>query len=187
LRELKPTTVCCTHKEKDAMSQPQSKPQVKPIPDNMHTITPYLVCAGASEAIEFYKKAFNAVEHGRLAGQDGKLLNALIHIEGSAVMVMDDMPEWGSLDPRALKGSPVSIHIYVKDVDAAVAQAVEAGVKVTMPVADMFWGDRYAQLEDPFGHKWSVATHVRDLSPDEIRAGMLDMMTAMTTHHAPAA
>jgi PhnB protein len=149
-----------------------TNPAVKPVPDGMHTITPHLVCAGAAEAIEFYKKAFNAVEEGRLPAPNGKLMHAVVRIEGSAVMLVDEMPEWGALGPKALKGSPVTIHLYVKDVDAVVAQAVAAGAKVTMPVADMFWGDRYGQLQDPFGHSWSVATHTRDLSQQEIREGM---------------
>ena len=147
-------------------------PQVKPIPDGMHTVTPHLVCAGAAEAIEFYKKAFNATEEGRIAGPQGKLMHAMIRIRGSAVMLVDEFPEWGSLGPKALKGSPVTIHLYVDNVDAFVKQAVAAGAKVTMPVDDMFWGDRYGKLEDPFGHHWSVGTHMRDVSPEEMRQAM---------------
>lgn len=147
----------------------------KPIPEGMHSLTPHLVCAGAANAIEFYKKAFNAVEQARLPGPDGKLMHAAVRIGDSTLMLVDENPQWGMLGPNALKGSPVTIHLYVKDVDATVAQAVSAGAKVTMPVADMFWGDRYGQLEDPFGHRWSVATHVRDLSPEEIRQGMAKM------------
>ena len=150
-------------------------PQVKPIPEGMHTVTPHLVCAGAADAIEFYKKAFNATEGGRLPAPNGKLMHAQIRICGSAVMLVDEMPEWGALGPKALKGSSVTIHLYVPDVDAAVAQAVAAGAKITMPVADMFWGDRYGQLEDPFGHRWSVATHQRDLTHDEIQQAMKAM------------
>lgn len=145
---------------------------VKAIPEGMHSLTPHLVCAGAAEAIEFYKKAFNAIELARLPGPDGKLMHALVRIGDSMVMLVDEFPQWGSLGPKALKGSPVVLHLYVEDVDARVAQAVAAGAKLTMPVADMFWGDRYGQLEDPFGHKWSVATHTRDLTPEEIQAGM---------------
>ncbi|HEY6132925.1 MAG TPA: VOC family protein [Rubrivivax sp.] len=148
---------------------------VKPIPDGMHTLTPHLVCAGAAEAIEFYKAAFGAVEEGRLPGPGGKLMHASVRIGDSALMLVDEMPEWGALGPKSLNGSPVTIHLYVTDVDAAVARAVAAGAKVTMPVADMFWGDRYGQLEDPFGHRWSVATHTRDLSFDEIAAGLAKM------------
>ena len=150
-------------------------PKVKPVPDNMHTVTPHLICAGAAEAIEFYKRAFNAVEEARLRGPDGKIMHAQVRIEGSAVMLVDEMPEWGALSPRSLKGSPVTIHIFVPDVDAFVNRAVAAGAKVTMPVADMFWGDRYGKIEDPFGHSWSVGTHVRDVSMEEARQAMKQM------------
>ena len=146
-----------------------SKNQVKPIPDGMHTVTPHLICAGAADAIEFYMKAFNAVEMGRLAGPQGKLLHGAIRIGDSTVMLVDEFPEWGSLGPKSLKGSPVAMHVYVEDVDAFVARATAAGAKITMPLQDMFWGDRYCKLEDPFGHQWSVATHVRDVSRDEMQ------------------
>ena len=154
-------------------------PKVKPIPDGMHTVTPHLVCAGAADAIEFYKKAFNATEEGRMPGPGGKLMHAMIRINGSAVMLVDEMPEWGSFGPKALRRSPVTIHLYVEDVDAVVKQAVAAGAKVTMPVADMFWGDRYGQLEDPFGHNWSVATHKRDMTPQEMQKEMQQAMKNM--------
>jgi len=146
--------------------------QTKAIPDGMHSITPHLVCAGAAAAIEFYKKAFSAEEVMRLPGPDGKLMHAMIRIGGDAIMLVDEMPEWGALGPKALKGSPVTIHVFVADVDAFVARAVAAGAKITMPVADMFWGDRYGKLEDPFGHHWSVATHLRDVTPEEIGEAM---------------
>jgi PhnB protein len=146
-----------------------SKNQVKPIPDGMHTVTPHLICAGAADAIEFYKKAFDAVEMGRLAGPQGKLLHGAIRIGDSTVMLVDEFPDWGALGPKSLKGSPVTTHLYVEDVDAFVARATAAGARVTMPLQDMFWGDRYCKLEDPFGHQWSVATHIRDVSPDEMR------------------
>jgi uncharacterized glyoxalase superfamily protein PhnB len=151
---------------------------VKPIPDGMHSLTPHLVCANAAAAIDFYVKAFNAVEQGRLPGPGGKIMHASLRIGDSALMLVDEMPEWGSLGPKSLKGSPVTIHLYVQDVDAAVEQAVAAGAKVTMPVADMFWGDRYGQLEDPFGHRWSVATHTRDVSPEEMKKAMAQQMPA---------
>ena len=149
--------------------------KVKQIPDGMHSVTPHLICAGAANAIEFYKKAFNAVEEVRLPGPQGRLMHAMIRIEGSAVMLVDEMPEWGALGPKSLKGSPVTIHLYVADVDAFVARAVGAGAKITMPLDDMFWGDRYCKLEDPFGHHWSVATHKRDVSPDEMQQAMRKM------------
>jgi len=144
-------------------------PQVKPIPDGMHTVTPHLICAGMADAIAFYKKAFNAEELIRLQGPQGRLIHACIRIGDSAVMLADESPDWGSFGPKSLKGSPVTIHLYVEDVDAFVARAADAGAKITMPVEDMFWGDRYGQLEDPFGHHWSVATHVRDMSPEEMQ------------------
>ena len=155
-------------------------PKVKPVPDGMHTVTPHLICAGAAEAIEFYKKAFNAVEEVRLPGPQGRLMHAMIRIEGSAVMLVDEMPEWGALGPKSLKGSPVTIHLFVEDVDASVQRAVGAGAKITMPPADMFWGDRYAKVEDPFGHHWSVATHVRDVSPQEMQKAMQKMAAKET-------
>ena len=152
-----------------------SKAATKPVPEGMHSITPHLICAGAAEAIAYYKKAFGATEMVRLPRSDGKLLHASVRIGDSTIMLVDEMPQHGSLGPRALKGSPVMIHLYVDDVDATVARAVSAGAKVTMPVADMFWGDRYGQLEDPFGHRWSIATHKRDVNPEEMRKAMTKM------------
>jgi len=153
--------------------------KVKPIPEGMHSITPHLVCAGAAEAIEFYKKAFGAVEGARLPGPDGKLMHAMIRIGDSAVMLVDEMPQWGALGPKSLKGSPVTIHLYVEDVDAVVKRAVSLGAKVTMPVDDMFWGDRYGKLEDPFGHHWSIGTHQRDVTAEEMQQAMRDMAKTM--------
>ena len=152
--------------------------KVKPIPDGMHSVTPHLICAGAVEAIEFYKKAFGAVEEARLPGPNGRLMHAMIRIGGSAVMLVDEMPEWGAMGPKALKGSSVTIHLYVEDADAVFARAVKAGAKVIMPIDDAFWGDRYGKLEDPFGHHWSVATHMRDVSPEEMRQAMQKMSAA---------
>ncbi|MFZ3178753.1 MAG: VOC family protein [Methylocystis silviterrae] len=137
-------------------------------PSCMRSITPHLICAGAADAIEFYKKAFGAEEMMRLPGPDGRLMHAAVRIGDSMLMLVDEMPEWGALGPKALKGSPVTIHLMVDDVDAVFAQAVAAGATVKMPVADMFWGDRYGQVVDPFGHVWSIATHMRDLTPEEI-------------------
>ena len=145
------------------------------IPQGMHSVTPHLVCAGAAQAIEFYKKAFGAVEEARLPGPDGKLMHAMIRIGDSAIMLADEMPEWGSLGPKALKGSPVTIHLYVDDADAFAKRAAAAGAKITMPVDEQFWGDRYGKLEDPFGHHWSVGTHVRDVSPEEMQRAMKEM------------
>jgi len=149
----------------------------------MHTVTPQLVCASAADAIEFYKKAFNATETARLPGEQGKIMHAMIRIGDSPVMIVDEFPEWKSLGPKALKGTPVTIHLYVEDVDAFFKRAVAAGAKVTMPVDDMFWGDRYGQLEDPFGHRWSVATHKREVSPEEMKQAM----QKMAAEHRPPA
>ena len=146
-----------------------SKPQVKPVPDGMRTVTPHLVCAGAADAIEFYKKAFGAEEQMRMPGPDGRLMHACIRIGDSPVMLVDEMPEWGSLGPKSLKGSPVTIHLCVEDADAAFKRAVGAGAKVKMALEDTFWGDRFGVLEDPFGHQWSIATHIRDMTPEEIQ------------------
>jgi PhnB protein len=144
-------------------------PKVKPVPDGMHSITPHLVCAGAADAIGYYKKAFGAEELMRVPGPKGRLMHAAVRIGDSLVMLVDEMPEWGALGPKSLKGSPVIIHLQVEKVDEVVARAVAAGAKVTMPVQDMFWGDRDGQIEDPFGHRWSVATHVRDVGPEELQ------------------
>jgi PhnB protein len=156
------------------------KPAVKPIPDGTHSLTAHIVCANAFDAMDFYKKAFNAVEEMRLPGPDGKLMHGCVRIGDSQLMLTEENPVWGTFGPKALKGSSVTIHLTVDNVDAAFAQAVAAGAKITMPVADMFWGDRYGVLEDPFGHKWSVATHVRDMNPEEIRAAMIEAMAKMS-------
>lgn len=152
-----------------------NKSAVRAIPEGSHTVTPHLVCNGAADAIDFYRKAFGAVELTRLPGSDGKLMHARIRIGDSVVMLNDEFPQWDSFGPKSLKGSPVTIHLYVEDADALFAQAVGAGAKVTMPLADMFWGDRYGVLEDPFGHRWSIGTHVRDVSEEELQAAMEQM------------
>ena len=141
----------------------------KPIPEGAHTITPHLVCAGAADALEFYKKAFNAVEIHRIPGPGGKLMHGAVRIGDSMVMLADEFPEWGSKGPKTLGGTPVTVHMYVDDVDAVFAQAVAAGATPAMPVADMFWGDRYGMLLDPFGHSWSVATHIKDMTDEEMQ------------------
>lgn len=156
-------------------TKPVSQGKANPIPQGMHTVTPHLVCADAAKAIAFYKKAFGATEVMRLAGPDGRLWHASIRIGDSAVMLVDEAPEWGSLGPKSLKGTPVTIHLYVDDADAWAERAVAAGATLKMPVAEMFWGDRYGQVEDPFGHRWSLATHVRDMTPEEVKAAMPKM------------
>ncbi len=142
----------------------------KPIPDGFHTITPHLVIKGAAEAIEFYKRAFGAEELNRMdfPGPDGatKIGHAALKIGDSVVFLADEFPEFGSTGPGA--HSPVTLHIYVSDADAAFGRAVEAGAKVAMPLSDMFWGDRYGKIVDPFGHHWSIAAHIEDLTPEQI-------------------
>lgn len=152
-----------------------SKETTSPIPQGMHTVTPHLVCARAAEAIDFYKKAFGAEELSRQPGPDGRLMHAALRIGDSVIFLTNEYPEWNSFGPLALKGTPVTIHLYVPDVDASFERAVEAGAKVAMPLDDMFWGDRYGTVEDPFGHRWSLATHKRDVAPDEIREAMAKM------------
>ncbi len=150
-------------------------PEVDPVPHGMHTVTPHLICAGAGDAIDFYQKAFGAEELGRLAMPNGRLMHAGIRIGDSTIMLVDEMPEWGALGPNARGGSPVTIHLQVENVDALFAQAVNAGATVKMPLEDAFWGDRYGQVTDPFGHSWSMATHVRDVSPEEMQRASQEM------------
>jgi uncharacterized glyoxalase superfamily protein PhnB len=140
--------------------------------NKVQIVIPHLVCEGAADALEFYKKAFNAVETMRMPAPNGRLMHAAITIGASTLMLADDFPEHGGLGPKALKGSPVTLHITSPDVDAAFKQAVDAGASVRMPPADMFWGDRYCQVTDPFGHHWSIATHIKDMSPEEMQAAM---------------
>lgn len=149
-----------------------SNPTVKKIPDGMHSLTPHLVCAGAAEAMTFYAQAFGATEVMRLPGPNGKLMHGAMMIGDSMLMLVDEMTDCGVVGPKSLNGSPVTVHVSVEDVDAAFAKAVAAGATATMPPQDMFWGDRYGTLTDPFGHRWSMATHVRDVTPEEIAKAM---------------
>jgi len=151
------------------LSRSPSKPAVQPVPEGFRTVTPYLVCAGAAEAIAFYATAFGATEVMRLATPDGRLMHASIRIGDSLIMLNDEFPEMGALGPKAHQGTSVTMHLFVADADAAFARAVKAGATVKMPLQDMFWGDRYGLLEDPFGHSWSIATHQRDLTHQEIQ------------------
>jgi PhnB protein len=153
---------------------------VKPVPDGYHTLTPYLVVRGADRAIEFYKQAFGAVPRGGVAkGPDGKVMHAELQIGDSVIMLSDEHPNFGSLSPESVGGSSTGLHIYLDNVDAAFDRAVKAGAAVEMPVMDQFWGDRYGKLKDPFGHKWSIATHVKDMSQDEMSQAMDDAMANM--------
>ena len=148
---------------------------VEPVPHDMHTVTPHLVCDGAADAIEFYKKAFNAVETARMRTPDGKIMHASVRIGDSTVMLVDEFPDYGSVGPKKLNGSPVTLHVYVPDVDRVFEQAVAAGATVRMPLENQFWGDRYGQVVDPFGHNWSIATHVKDMTPEEMNEAMQSM------------
>lgn len=151
--------------------------QPKAIPEGMHSLTPHLNCAGAADAIEFYRRAFGAIELGRLEDDEKRIMHAMLRIGNSSLMLNDEFPDCpaASVGPKTLKGSPVTIHLYVDDVDGTMAQAASAGATVTMPATDMFWGDRYGTLTDPFGHHWSVATHVRDVSPEDMKKAVKEM------------
>lgn len=137
-------------------------------PKGYHTATPYLVVARGAEALDFYRRAFNATEIMRLDMPGGKIAHAEIQIGDSRIMLADEFPEWDALSPKTIGGTPVSLMLYVPDCDAMTAQAVKAGAKLTMPCADQFYGDRCGKIEDPFGHKWSIATHKEELTPEEI-------------------
>jgi PhnB protein len=143
--------------------------KAKPIPEKYHTVTPYLIVHDAVQAIEFYKRAFGAVELFRMAGPGGKVGHAEIRIGDSNVMLADEHPEMGARSPRSIGGSPVSMLVYVENVDAFFNQAVSAGAKVVRPIENKFYGDRSGGLEDPFGYQWFIATHIEDLSPEELQ------------------
>ena len=141
---------------------------VKPIPDGYHAVTPYLIVDDAKRALDFYKKALDAVELMRMPGPDGKIGHAEIKIGDSVIMLADEAPAMGARSPRTIGGSPITLMVYIKDVDKQVAQAVAAGATLTRPVANQFYGDRTGGLDDPFGHHWYLATHVEDVPPDEM-------------------
>jgi PhnB protein len=151
---------------------------VKHVPDGYHTATPYLILAGASEAIEYYKKVFGATELYRLEGPDGKVGHAEIQIGDSRLMMADEHPQMGHKSPRSLNGTPVSIVLYVKDCDAVFKKAVAAGGKVQMELKDQFYGDRSGTLQDPYGHVWTISTHVEDVDPNELERRAAAMMKA---------
>jgi PhnB protein len=141
---------------------------VKPIPEGYHAVTPYLIVKGGAEAIAFYERAFGARELFRMKQPDGRVGHAELQIGDSKVMLADEHPDIGALSPGSIGGSPVTIHLYVEDVDGTVARAVAAGARITRPVADQFYGDRIGGLVDPFGHVWFVATRKEDVPPDEL-------------------
>ncbi|MFT3917574.1 MAG: VOC family protein [Anaeromyxobacteraceae bacterium] len=149
------------------------KKQVEAIPKRYGVLVPSLTVRGCADALAFYAKAFGAKElGGRAQGPDGRIMHAEFRIGDRVVMIADEFPEMGSKSPQALGGSPASLLLYVKDVDAAFRRAVDAGAKVTMPLEDQFWGDRYGRVVDPFGHDWQLATHKEDVSPKEMMRRM---------------
>jgi PhnB protein len=149
---------------------------VKPIPAGYHSVTPYLIVSDAARALEFYKQAFGAVELMRLDGPNGKIMHAEVKIGDSPVMLADEFPEMDAISPQTLKGTPVSLMIYVEDVDARFKQAMTAGATVQREVQDQFYGDRSGTLVDPFGHVWSIATHVEDVTMEQVKERLAQMM-----------
>ena len=150
--------------------------KVNPVPKGFHTVTPYLIVRGAADAIEFYQKTFDAEERSRALSPDGaSIVHAELKIGNSIVLLADEVLAMGIPSPLALNGTSVTLHLYVKNVDTLWQRAIDAGAQVVVPLQDMYWGDRYGKLVDPFGHHWSVATHVRDLTPEEIHQAMRRM------------
>lgn len=164
----------------------KAKPKVSGVPAGFSTVTPHLVVRDAAQALEFYKKAFGAVETVRMPGPGGKILHAEIKIGDSHLFLADEMPDWGSKSPLMLGGTGTTICLYVENADAVFNQAVASGAQVKMPLANQFWGDRYGKLMDPYGHEWAVATHLEDLTPAEMKkrqeAAMAQMAQQPQTH-----
>ena len=150
----------------------------QPIPDNYPRVTPYLIVDGGDAAIGFYKSVLGATERGRMDGPDGKVGHAELEIGDSLVMLADEHPEVDAFGPKSVGGTPVSLHIYVEDADSTFERAIDAGAKQLQPVEDKFYGDRSGSFEDPFGHHWNVATHVEDISPDEMSRRAAEAMTS---------
>jgi len=146
--------------------------KVRPIPEGYHTVTPYLICDRAADAIEFYKQAFGAEEVVKMPGPNGKVMHAEIKIGDSFIMLADENPEAGAKSAKTYGGSPIGILLYVENCDAVVGAAVSAGAKITRPLKDEFYGDRAATVVDPFGHTWNVHTHIKDVPPEEMKTAM---------------
>ncbi len=155
----------------------QVKKTVKKMPEGYHSVTPYLVVGDAARAIDFYKRAFGASELTRMGGPGGKIGHAELKIGDSMIMLSDEM--MGNRSPQTLGGSPVGIFLYVEDVDSVFDRAINAGAKKDAAPADMFWGDRYGKLTDPFGHVWSIATHIEDVAPEEMKKRAQEAMAQM--------
>ena len=152
------------------------------IPKGYHTVTPSLCVAGAAKALDFYKKALGAEELMRFPGPDGSIMHAEIQIGDSRIMLGDEMPDQGAKSPKSLGGTPVGFFIYQENVDAGWKRAIDAGAKVVMPLEDQFWGDRAGCVEDPFGHRWWLAQHIRDMTPEELNKAA----EAFFSHMQPA-
>ena len=149
---------------------------IKPIPDGFHSVTPHLIVNDVGKALDWYRKALGAEETVRMPTPDGKMvIHAEMKIGDSRIMLGPENPEWQTKGPTTLGGTPVTIHLYVNDVDAVFQKAVAAGAKSEAPIEDTFWGDRYGKVSDPFGHRWSIATHKRDVTPDEMKREMMKM------------
>ena len=151
----------------------------QPIPEGYHSVSPSLAIDGAADAIDFYKRAFGAAERYRMPGPNGTIAHAELQIGDSVVMLSDPFPQSSVRPPTELGGTSVGIFVYVEDVDAVFQQAVDAGATVTMPLEDMFWGDRFGSVTDPYGHHWSFATHVEDVPPEEMEERAKNAMAAM--------
>src|SRR5258706_11286925 len=145
---------------------------VKRVPDGFHRVTPHLVVRNVAAAIDFYKKAFGAVERVRMPGPDGKVIHAELQIGDSRIFLNDEFPDVGAVSPLGFKGTAVTLHLYVQDADTQFKQAVDAGAAVVMPLADQFWGDRYGLVKDPFGHQWSIGSPMEDLTPAQMNEPM---------------
>jgi PhnB protein len=152
---------------------------VKAVPTGFHTLTPHLTVRNADKALEFYKNALSAEVLNVARMPDGKIMHAALRIGDSMLMLNEEMPEYGGLSPLSLNGTGVTIHIYTENVDDAFNRAVSAGAQVKMPLMNQFWGDRYGMVQDPFGHKWSLATHVKDMSPEEMHRAQDGAMANM--------
>ena len=165
-------------RKRTAAAKPAKK-RVSPIPRGYHSVTPAIMVRGAAGAIDFYKRAFGARERMRMAGPDGKVMHAELRFGDSVVFLGDEMPDQGKPSPQTLGNATGSLHLYVPNVDVAVKRAVDAGARVTMPIADMFWGDRYGKVTDPYGHEWGLATHKEDVTPAQMKKRAAEFMKQM--------
>jgi uncharacterized glyoxalase superfamily protein PhnB len=153
--------------------------KVQPIPTGFHTLTPHLTVRNADKALEFYKNALGAEILGAARMPDGRIMHAALRVGDSMLMLNEEMPEFGGVSPLSLNGTGVTIHVYTENVDDVFNRAVSSGAQVKMPLMDQFWGDRYGMIEDPFGHKWSLATHVKDMSLEEMQRAQDEAMAKM--------